>query len=127
MRLTLFLLSLLSFFSFTFSISTQAACPKNKKEWQAKGPALLVKKASLQAAPVSIPDFSKKFGKLATGSALLYKDRKADFVMVQAQDKETSLYLSGVMKCDTVKKEPVLLSLSWVLGDKSGMIKVTAQ
>jgi hypothetical protein len=118
MRWMLFLL-LLSF------STAEGVCPRNSKEWNAKGPALLVKKAALQHGSRRIPDFSKKLMK--SSSAILFRERKKEFAMVQAQDKETSLFLSGVMRCDPATKEPVLLSLSWVQGEKSGMIKVTEQ
>lgn len=76
---------------------------------------------------MELPDFSSKLGKSASGKAVPFQARKRDFVLVEATDKETSLFLSGVMKCDSEKQEPVLVSLTWVKGDQSGIVKVVAQ
>ena len=118
------------------SLPAFAACPKNKKEWQSRGPKILVEKASRQHAAIDLPDFSALFdakkGKndkapKATGSAVPFKNKAGEFVMVQARDEETSLFLSGILKCDNARQEPVLMSLTYVLGDKSGLIKVLKQ
>ncbi|MGZ3651237.1 MAG: hypothetical protein ACXVB9_05140 [Bdellovibrionota bacterium] len=104
------------------------ACPKNKKEWQAKGPKIFVEKAARQHAPITIEDFSAKIGgKSTTSSAVLFHEKKNEFVMVQAKDNDTSLFLTGILKCDTLTHEPVLLTLSYVKGDKSGLVPVVAQ
>jgi len=118
---TLLLLSLLPLPAF-------AACPKNKKEWQKVGPKIFVEKAARQHAPITIEDFSAKIGgKGTTASAFLFHEKKKEFVMVQAKDDDTSLFLSGVLQCDPQTHEPVLLTLSYVKGDKSGLVPVVAQ
>lgn len=106
-----------------------AACPKNKKEWQKEGPKIFVEKASRQHGPVEIEDFSARLGKKkgATASAFPFKQPKGEFVMVQAKDEETSLFLSGILKCDEISHEPLLLSLTFVKGNQSGLIPVTTQ
>ena len=92
------------------------------------GPKILVEKASRQHAPIELTDFSAKIGgKRATVSAFPFHEKKDEFVMVQAKDNETSLFLSGVLKCDNVLHEPVLVSLTYVLGDKSGLVNVITQ
>ncbi len=120
---------LLVFFCALFALEppAQAACPKNKKEWQAQGPKLLVESASRQNAKVELPDFSARLGKSATGKATPFQARKKNFVLVEANDKETSLFLSGVMKCDSLRQEPVLVSLTWVKGTQSGIVKIAPQ
>jgi hypothetical protein len=105
-----------------------AACPKTPQEWRAKAPKIFVAKAALQHAPVDIEDFSARIGKKGvTASATPFQENKTQLVMVQAKDAAASLFLSGVLKCDTHRQEPVLLSLTYVKGDKSGLVKVTAQ
>jgi hypothetical protein len=105
-----------------------AACPKNKKEWQAQGPKIFVRKAAKQKARIELPDFSAKLGKKGySGTAQPFTKKKTEFALVQASDQENSLFLSGVLKCDEAKKEPVLMSLTWVKGDQSGLVKVTEQ
>jgi hypothetical protein len=102
-------------------------CPKTKKEWQARGPQILVAKALRQHAPVEVPDFAAKIGKKgggATGKAYPYKSGKIDMALVEARDNETSLFLSGVLKCDPEKKMPLLVSLTYVKGEQSGFVKV---
>ena len=100
----------------------QAACPKNKKEWQAKGPKLLVEQAARQKAKVEIPDFSKK---ISGGRAAPFKERGTEFALVEALDKESGLFLSGVLKCGDAKKDPSLASLTWVKGGESGIVKIS--
>jgi hypothetical protein len=113
---------------FFVALPALAACPKNKKEWQKVGPKLLVEKASRQHARVEIEDFSARLGKKGTtGSAFLYGGKTKELVMVQAEDKDTALFLSGTLKCDEISHEPVLLSLAFVKGKDSGLIKVVSQ
>jgi hypothetical protein len=106
-----------------------ASCPKNKKEWQKLGPKILIEKAALQHAPVEIENFSAKIGKkgATTSSAFPFHQAKGDLVMVQAKDETSSLFLSGILKCDEISHEPILLSLTYVKGDKSGLIPVISQ
>jgi hypothetical protein len=101
-----------------------AACPKTKKEWQKIGPKFLVETAARKTTKVDIPDFSAKLGKSAVGAATPFKQKKKDFVLIEARMPSDSLFLSGVMKCDELTKQPVLLSLSWVKGDQSGLVKL---
>lgn len=121
-----------------FSANAVAECPKSKKEWQAKGPKILVEKARLQHIPVEIPDFTAKLAKAgkngkrahekgaATGNAFPIKNNKLGRVMVQAHDEESAVFLSGILQCDPEKKEPVLVSLTYVKGEQSGIVKVIA-
>lgn len=99
-----------------------AACPKSKKEWQAVGPKLLVEAAASRHS--DIPDFSGQLGKSAKGTALPFTEKKNDFVLVEAKLPKEAVSLSGVMKCDLESKRPVLLSLTWIKGDKSGILKL---
>ena len=113
---------------FLTTLPAFAACPKNKKEWQKLGPKILVEKASRQHGRVEIEDFSAKIGKKgATGSAFLYGGKTKELVMVQAEDKDSAIFLSGTLKCDEISHEPVLLSLAFVKGKDSGLIKVVTQ
>src|SRR5687767_11170040 len=91
-----------------------AACPKNKKEWLALGPKILVEAAAIKATEADIPDFSSQLGKSAQGLVTLFKEQKKSFVLVEAKLPKESLFLSGVMKCDLATKQPVLLSLTWM-------------
>jgi|GEM_PF-4836060 len=109
---------------FLFSPHTEAACPKNKKEWQALGPKFLVETAARKTQKISIPDFSSKLGKEAKGAATPFKQKKDELVLVEAKLEESSLFLSGVMKCDLATSQPVLLSLTWVKGSESGLVKL---
>lgn len=112
---------------FLFSSHTEAACPKNKKEWQALGPKFLVETASRKTRKVDIPDFSAKLGKEAKGAATPFKQKKDELVLVEAKMNDESLLLSGIMKCDLATSQPVLLSLTWVKGSESGLVKLNQQ
>ena len=106
--------------------TASASCPKSPKEWKAKAPKIFIEKASQQNAPIEITNFSSKLGKKgASAKAFPFKERKQDFVMVEAKDEENSLFLSGVLRCDPLKKEPSLLSLTYVKGNKSGFVKIS--
>ncbi len=115
----------LLFVLFLFSPAALAECPKNKKEWQTLGPKFLVETAARKTTKVSIPDFSAKLGKGAVGAATPFKQKKVELVLVEAKMEESSLFLSGVMKCDLATKQPVLLSLTWVKGSESGLVKLS--
>ncbi len=108
-----------------FPLHTLAACPKNKKEWQAQGPKLLIQTAAQKITATEIPDFSKELGgKNAQGSVIPFKEKKKEFVIVEAKMPKEALSLSGVMKCDLETKQPVLLSLTWMKGEQSGIAKL---
>ena len=109
---------------FLFALPAQASCPKNKKEWQALGPKFLVETAARKTRKVDIPDFSAKLGKEAKGAATPFKQKKAELVLVEAKMNDESLFLSGIMKCDLATRQPVLLSLTWVKGSESGLVKL---
>src|SRR5262245_45670622 len=102
-----------------------AACPKSKKEWQALAPRLLVENAARKVEKTEIPDFTARLGKGAEGRVIPFKDKKrGEMVMVEAKDPKSQLFLSGVMRCDLHTKQPVLLSLTWVKGEQSGLVKL---
>ena len=102
-----------------------AKCPNNKNAWKALGPKFLVETAVNRAGKVEIPDFSKDLGKKgATAKATPFKERRGEFVLVEAKHPSEPIFLSGVMKCDPATKQPVLLSLTWVKGDQSGFVKL---
>ena len=102
----------------------RASCPKTKKEWESRGVKIFLEKASKQRTTIELPNFSNKLGKSAQGRAIPYKQQKTQFALVQAEDKETKLYLSGVLKCASPKQDPVLASLTWIKEGKSGLVKV---
>jgi len=106
-----------------------ASCPKTLKEWRKEGPKIFLEKASLQRGPVEIEDFSARLGKKqgATASAFPFQQPAGEFVMVKVNDEKTSLFLSGILKCDEISHEPVLLSLSYVKGKQNGLIPVTTR
>lgn len=105
--------------------TAHAECPKNKKEWQALGPKMLVETAVNRARKVEIPDFAADLGKKgASAKATPFKERRGDFVLVEAKHPSEPIFLSGVMKCDLATKQPVLMSLTWVKGDQSGFVKL---
>jgi hypothetical protein len=123
-------------FFLTITLSAQAApkkppaCPQSKKDWQVQGPRILLEKALKQSLPIQVTDFSAKLKKKnsdASGSALPFKGAGAELVLVQVRDKETSISLSGVLKCDPQKHVPVLVSLSYVQGKRSGLVKVVSE
>ena len=102
-----------------------AECPKTKKERHALGPKMLVETAVNRATKVEIPDFAKDLGKKgASAKATPFKERRGEFVLVEAKHPSEPIFLSGVMKCDLGTKQPVLMSLTWVKGDKSGFVKL---
>lgn len=102
-----------------------ADCPKDKKAWAALGPKMLVENANLKVAKVQIPDFSKDLAKKgAEARATPFKERRGEFVLIEAKHPAEPIFLSGVMKCDEATKQPVLLSLTWVKGDQSGLVKL---
>lgn len=116
---------LCSLTAIALSPGAHAACPKNKKEWQARGPKLFLEQAAQHSsAAVEIEDFSARIGKKggATGTATPFQMGKVQYAMVQARDAD--LFLSGVLKCDPQTQEPSLESLSWVKGAKSGLISL---
>lgn len=107
------------------SASAHAACPKNKKEWQALGPKFLVETAASKGGKIDIPDFSKDLAKKgAEAKATPFKERRGDFVLVEAKHPSEPIFLSGVMKCDQATKQPVLMSLTWVKGARSGLVNL---
>jgi hypothetical protein len=98
------------------------ACPKTPKDWQKQAPAWLISIAAKQA-PLQLEDFSSKLGKAARGRARPYaKNRKERFALVEVEDTESSVFLSGVMKCDPKSGKTSLLSLAWVKGGRSGLL-----
>ncbi len=105
--------------------SSQAECPKNKKEWTALGPKFLIETAARRSSKVEIPDFSAKLGKDAKGIATPFKQTTNELVLVEAKMNDESLLLSGIMRCDLATKQPVLLSLTWVKGKESGLVKLS--
>lgn len=105
-------------------VEAWASCPKTKKEWESRGVKIFLEKASQQQTSIELPNFSSKLGKSAHGRAIPYKERQTQFALVQAEDKEAKLYLSGVLKCASPKQDPVLASLTWIKDGKSGMVKV---
>lgn len=118
-------LMILAIYIFAFPAFAFASCPKNKKEWLALGPKFLVEAAVNKAAAADIPDFSKDLAKKgAEARATPYKERRGEFVLVEARHPSEPIFLSGVMKCDLATKQPVLMSLTWVKGDKSGLVKL---
>ena len=105
-------------------------CPKNKKEWAAQGPKILVAKALRQSLPIDISSLSASLGKKngASGTATPFGEKnKPELMMVQARDPGNSLFLSGVLKCDPQKHRPALVSLAYVKDGKSGLVKVTEE
>ena len=77
------------------------------------------------ATPEPFPDFSKELSKKgAEAKATPFKERRGDFVLVEAKHPSEPIFLSGVMKCDQATKQPVLMSLTWVKGAKSGLVNL---
>ena len=106
-------------------LTSLAACPKNKKEWHAKGTRIFLERVAEQNLDgFDLAKFSAKNGKSTTSSAFPFKEGKRELVLMQAKDNDTSLFLTGIMRCDPETKEPKLLSLTWVRGEKSGLVKL---
>lgn len=116
---------ILAFLALFLAPGAQAACPKNKKAWQKLGPKFLVESAASKSGAAGIPNFSEELSKKgAQAKAFPYKEKKNEFVLVEVKHPSEPIYLSGIMKCDPATKQPVLLSLTWVKGDKSGLVKL---
>jgi hypothetical protein len=98
-------------------------CLYGKSEWSAKGPKLLVEKALQQRLPIEVPDFRAKIGTKDTASrAQPYAAAVGEDALVSVEDKESHLFLSGVLGCDAEKRTTVLKSLTYLKGGRGGVV-----
>ena len=117
--------------SLLLSFPAHGSCPKNKKEWQNQGAKIFLESAlehlqdSLRDEASGLHKRMGKKGSTASSSVTPFKEKNKEFVMVEARDEKAALILGGVMKCDLDRKAPVLLSLTWIKGEKSGLIKIS--
>lgn len=110
--------------------AAQGACPKSKKEWQSQGPGLLLESAvehlqdSLKDDATGLREKLGKKGSSAATTVSTFQEKKQELVMVQARDEKADLLFGGVMRCNKARKRPELLSLTWVKGEKSGLVRM---